>query len=156
MSQLTFAHPCSQTSPSALSLLAGAQSRRRALRTIEGPVRWSIDLQQRGHCSQIKKPLWAVVRRARLRWPLQVPQTDPSVQRAAKQTEVAADPMFDLNYHTAKAKVLLLDVLFLCFGGVGLEVIIHNEFCMSEETRERLSFLVWAQPAQSKWILKLP
>lgn len=82
------------------------------------------------------------MRRARLRWPLQVPQTDPSVQRAAKQTEVAADPMFDLNYHTAKGKVLLLDVLFLCFGGVGLEVIIHNEFCMSEETRERLSFLV--------------
>lgn len=121
MSQLTFAHPCSQTSPSALSLLAGAQSRRRALRTVEGPVHWSIDLEQRGHCSQIKKLLWAVVRRARLRWPLQVPQTDPSVQRAAKQTEVAADPMFDLNYHTAKGKILLLDVLFLCFwrGGAG-------------------------------------
>lgn len=34
-------------------------------------------------------------------------------------------------------------MFFFCvFGGVGLEVIIHNEFCMSEETRERLSFLV--------------
>lgn len=108
MSQLTFAHPCSQTSPSALSLLAGAQSRRRVLRTIEGRVHWSIDLEQRGHRSQIKKLL---VRRARLRWPLQV--------AACSQTN-RADPMFDLNYHT-KGKILLFDVLFLCFwrGGAG-------------------------------------
>lgn len=60
--------------------------------------------------------------------------------------------MFDLNYHEPNGKIQSLDApsFFVFFWGAGVEIIIPNEFCMSEGTREQLSFPVQAQPTPSK------